>query len=148
MGAHCDSKGPGNVDKARSEAEPLRTKNVEYVLLCAFASDLDTTGVPYMIFCSEQSQNNFTYFVAEKADEILSFVPRETLEWVNDFLEELHQSNLGDPDQADSLLRRVSNLNVGPLRTSATGSFVFDADRAVGSFEEALRALSRPDVIE
>jgi len=136
------SQGPDMMHSySLTDGAPV-SKTIHYVLLGAFASDLEVSGIPSVIFCKEtNSDSPLSILVAPNFEECVSIVPPESKWWIDDLLTDLQQIDLGDSEEVASLHARVSSLNVGPLRTISNGMLQLERETVISTFGEALRVI-------
>jgi hypothetical protein len=100
-----------------------------YAVIGHFATDETTTGFPVLV-CSKattvEGRSHLILLIADGADQVFQSLSKVPQEWVYSFLQWIRNASDLKGEAIDQVVKQVSNLSVGPLRTMTTGSFLYD----------------------
>jgi hypothetical protein len=125
---------------------PFRTmpSSHAYIVIGVFATETSTMGIPLALLWKVDDPNEgvqIESLVAEGLGQQTNLLELAQQQWIEELLSSLPSVSSRGPEQVRALFERLSNLNVGPVRTIVRGSSSFS--RRAGDDELFAAVLKR-----
>ena len=103
-------------------------KSHSYIVIGIFPTEISTVGVPLAVLWKVFDPSKgaqLELLLVEDLNQQTVLLELEQRQWVKELIHSIHNVASNDPKRADELFERLSNLNVGPIRTMVLGRSSF-----------------------